>query len=744
MPLQLGETLGRYQLEELVGQGGMAVVYRAVDSVLGRTVAVKVIRPAFTEDPQFLGRFLQEARLVANLDHPSILPLYDFGEESGTPYLVLPYLPGGSLAGRMGSVPQPLPLVAAWMIQLSGALDAAHARGVLHRDIKPGNVLVTKDGRLMLGDFGIARLAEATTRLTVTGMVVGTPLYMAPELARGADASPASDRYALAVMVYEMIAGLPPFLGSNPLSVLHQQVHEPVPPLAGRLPELPPGIDGFLRRALAKSPPARYPSARAMAEELVQQLSPDQRAELSTLVWAGGADATSGSLPEDPTVVVGGRTLQMPGPTGPTVLRSSTSAVTAEAPRPSRGSPLLWGIGVVAAVALALLLVPRGWLAGGVRPEGVAPAPAAAVPPGAAAPAPTGPSGAAAPTSLSLSSGAAANDARPAATAAPPPAKAVPTSAGTGAEPPPPRAEGEAPAPSELTLGGDLAGRGGRREVLELLRRPTRRMSAPDFQRLLDATRGAESEPGGIRERLLVLRRWAEGGLAYAQGREDEASLRRRELDPADAAWGVGWPALVFSEGNAWDLAAIYADPKHELDTLLQPQLRGMGGNTRTALAAAYSAHLDGNHTGAMRLIAEAGIDPSRAGIDPRGRELVSQFLTAEAIEARDEPAVRRWMPYAIDGGRAPLARPFLIEMMGLASENLGAPQALLIKAEACRLGVQGLCGPGRDALGNPEVRPLAPQRFGRRRPPGGRRGAGGGGAARRLGALGSGDPGGE
>src|SRR5581483_9191148 len=239
MAVRIGDSLGRYRLEELIGQGGMAVVYRAVDAVLGRTVAVKVIRPAYTENPQFLERFLHEARVVASLDHPNILPLYDFGEAEGAPYLVLPYLPGGSLADRMKGRPTPLALVAAWLIQLAGALDAAHARGVLHRDVKPGNVLVNKDGRLALGDFGIARLAEATTRLTATGMVVGTPVYMAPELARGGDATPASDRYALAVMTYEMLAGRPPFRGTNPLSILHQQVHEPVPALQPQLPELP-------------------------------------------------------------------------------------------------------------------------------------------------------------------------------------------------------------------------------------------------------------------------------------------------------------------------------------------------------------------------------------------------------------------------------------------------------------------------------------------------------------------------
>ena len=306
MATQVGETLGRYQLEQLVGQGGMAAVYKGVDSVLGRTVAVKVIRQVYAEDPHFLERFLQEARLVASLDHPNILPLYDFGEQDGRPYLVMPYLPGGSLADQMAALPQPLPLVTAWTMQLGGALDAAHARGVLHRDVKPGNVMVTKDGRLVLGDFGIARLAEATTRLTATGMVVGTPIYMAPELARGADATPASDRYALAVMVYEMLAGLPPFVGSNPLSVLHQQVHEPVPTLFERSADATPELDAFMERALAKKPEERYTSGRAMAEGMLTLLTPEQRAELSSLAWSGtpgSGEALPWSSPEAATIV---------------------------------------------------------------------------------------------------------------------------------------------------------------------------------------------------------------------------------------------------------------------------------------------------------------------------------------------------------------------------------------------------------------------------------------------------------
>ncbi|HET9766941.1 MAG TPA: serine/threonine-protein kinase [Thermoanaerobaculia bacterium] len=720
MALQAGETLGRYQVEGLVGQGGMAVVYRAVDSVLGRTVAVKVIRPAYTEDPHFLERFLQEARVVASLDHPNVLPIFDFGEEKGRPYLVLPYLPGGSLADRMAGQPQPLPLVAAWTMQLAGALDAAHARGVLHRDVKPGNVLVTKDGRLMLGDFGIARLAEATTRLTATGMVVGTPIYMAPELARGADASPASDRYALAVMVFEMIAGQPPFLGSNPLSVLHQQVHEPVPSIGERIADAPPALDTFLARALAKEPEQRQRTCRAMAEELVALLTPEQRAELSTLVWSGATDGGSWSA-EAPTVVNPGGTMRMPPRAGTASSARSaaavphvvTSAMTAEAPGARRrGAPLLWGLVAAAAIAAVVLLLPREVLFGGksVAPAAGAPTPAAD---GTAAVAAAS-SGVAAGTEAAAAAPSAAPRpiSSPAAAAVPSPRVGGEAAAADAAPGPETREVTSSEAPA-LGVAG-LPGRDVVRNALAALRRPSHRPTAGELQQIIDTTSAASVREPGRREPLMAAQAWARGGLAYLEGRRDEVAERRQELARMTAAWGIAWPAATFNGSTAWDVAALYADPRRQLDTLLQPELRGVGGNLRPALAAAYSAHLDGNHSGALRfLLDEAKIDPSAS--DATRRALAAQFLVAEAIEAHDEPAARRWLPDALDGGRAPLARSFLIEMTALTAETNGPSAVAALKNEACRL-VPGYCGALTRPLDQPQQRPMNQDRFGRRR----------------------------
>ncbi|MCE7959673.1 MAG: serine/threonine protein kinase, partial [Acidobacteria bacterium ACB2] len=268
-----GRTLGRYELEALLGQGGMAEVYRARDTSLARTVAVKVIHATHARDPQFLGRFLTEARLVARLEHPGILPVYDFGEEDGLPFLVMQYLEGGTLRERLAGRPIPPALAVSWVAQLAEALDFAHAAGVLHRDVKPANVLVGRGERLALADFGIAKMLESTTGLTSTGMVIGTPVYMAPEQASGKPASPASDRYALAVMAYEVLTGAPPFDGESALALMHQHVTTPAPLPSSRLPGLTKDLDPVFETALAKRPEARHPTCRAFAEALATSLS---------------------------------------------------------------------------------------------------------------------------------------------------------------------------------------------------------------------------------------------------------------------------------------------------------------------------------------------------------------------------------------------------------------------------------------------------------------------------------------
>ncbi len=271
MPMKTGTILGRYRLLERAGAGGMSEVWKAEDETLKRTVAVKVILGPVAQDPTFRERFLREARLVAGLEHPNVLPVYDYGSAAvdgeEVSYLVMPLVAGGSLKGRVAG-PIPPPLAVAWLAAIASALDHAHGKGILHRDIKPANVLMDSQGRPLLADFGLARSTDATSGLTATGTVMGTPLYMAPEQATGGALDGRADEYALAVVAFELLAGRVPFLADSPLAVLHQQVTAPPPPLSTVLPGSPAGADAVLAKALAKKPEERFSSCGAFVRAL--------------------------------------------------------------------------------------------------------------------------------------------------------------------------------------------------------------------------------------------------------------------------------------------------------------------------------------------------------------------------------------------------------------------------------------------------------------------------------------------
>ena len=261
MPITNGTVLGRYRMLERAGTGGMSEVWKGEDETLKRTVAVKVILGPVAQDPTFRERFLREARLVAGLEHPNVLPVYDYGSSTvdgqDVSYLVMPLVAGGSLKGRIAG-PIPPSLAVAWLAAIASALDHAHAKGILHRDIKPANVLMDSQGRPLLADFGLARSADATSGLTATGTVMGTPLYMAPEQATGGALDGRADEYALAVVAFELLSGRVPFIADSPLAVLHQQVTSPPPPLSTVLPGSPAAADAVLAKALAKKADERY------------------------------------------------------------------------------------------------------------------------------------------------------------------------------------------------------------------------------------------------------------------------------------------------------------------------------------------------------------------------------------------------------------------------------------------------------------------------------------------------------
>lgn len=258
----------RYRLLELVGSGGMAVVYRGVDTLLQRRVAVKVLREGFASDPAFLARFQREARAVANLDHPSIVTVYDVGQDGEHHYIVMEYVDGHDLKtlirskGRL-SLDEALGIAT----QIASGVGHAHKAGVIHCDIKPQNVLVTHDGRAKVTDFGIAR-ALSESGLTESETVWGSPLYFSPEQAAGEPPSPASDVYSIGVVMYEMLSGAPPFHAEKPTALALMHMREEPQPLGLRNPQVPPRLEWIVRKVMAKEPAARYRTAEQLAHVL--------------------------------------------------------------------------------------------------------------------------------------------------------------------------------------------------------------------------------------------------------------------------------------------------------------------------------------------------------------------------------------------------------------------------------------------------------------------------------------------
>ncbi|MEU0566324.1 protein kinase [Nonomuraea sp. NPDC005983] len=259
-----GTTLaGRYRLDTRIGAGGMGEVWRGEDIVLARTVAVKVLLPGRMDDPGFVARFQAEARAMATINHPGVVDVYDYGVSGDTVYLVMKFVDGeplDRLLARLGRIPpqSAMELIA----QAASALQAVHDQGIVHRDVKPGNLLVQRDGTLVLTDFGIAR-SDLANRLTDAGMVLGTAAYCAPEQAEGAPVTPAVDVYALGVVAYECLVGQRPFDGDSAVTIALKHIREAPPPLPA---EIPPPVRALVERALSKDPDRRHPSARAMSE----------------------------------------------------------------------------------------------------------------------------------------------------------------------------------------------------------------------------------------------------------------------------------------------------------------------------------------------------------------------------------------------------------------------------------------------------------------------------------------------
>ncbi|OLC25455.1 MAG: hypothetical protein AUJ02_04415 [Chloroflexi bacterium 13_1_40CM_3_65_12] len=305
MSIQTGTRLGQYEVQDFIGQGAMGVVYRAYNVQLTRTGAVKFMQ-AITPDEDSIARFRREAQAIAQMRHPNILNVFDFGEYEGTPYTIVEYVPGGSLASRIKHSPIDTAAALEYLDGIASGLDYAHSLGIVHRDIKPANVLLEKDGTPIIADFGLAKLLQSSSLKSMTGVATGTPAYMAPEQVTGSKVGPPADRYSLATMAYEMLTGSIPFEDEGVLELLYAQVHRDPPAPSSRRPELGLRVDAVIMRGLAKDPSARWESCTAFVTALGQALAHVAAPAVEpTVVMAPPVAATMPfSVPAPPPAVI--------------------------------------------------------------------------------------------------------------------------------------------------------------------------------------------------------------------------------------------------------------------------------------------------------------------------------------------------------------------------------------------------------------------------------------------------------
>ncbi len=327
---------GKYRIERLLGKGGMGQVFLAHDLTLEREVAIKVLPPDVSQDDQVVRRFQQEAKTAAKLDHPNIIPIYRVESEGGLNYFVMKYISGTSLEDLLDKKePLPVPEIQRILWEAACALGHAHQRGVVHRDVKPANIMFDHDGRVMLTDFGISKALQAATGLTATGMIIGTPHYMAPEQGKGAPVDGRADQYSLGVVGYRMITAELPFSGDSVHTIIYKHIYEEPPLASAKRPDIPGSLTVAVSRALAKEPDQRFPTM----EEFATAVWPEQPVA-APAKSRGAARPRSRATADAPTEITG-------APTTP-ISSAKSRKPAPPAPRRSR-APALIGLVVVAA-----------------------------------------------------------------------------------------------------------------------------------------------------------------------------------------------------------------------------------------------------------------------------------------------------------------------------------------------------------------------------------------------------------
>ena len=351
----------RYRATERIGVGGMAEVYKAVDEVLGRTVAVKVMHARYATDPTFVARFRQEAQSAATLSSPNIVNIYDWGAQDDTYYIAMEYVRGTDLKSILEQRgPIPVDKAADYASQVCRALSVAHGYGIVHRDIKPQNLILTPDGVVKVTDFGIARAGN--TNMTQTGSVLGTAYYLSPEQAQGRPLGPPSDLYSLGVVLYELTTGKLPFMGDTPVATALKQVNEPPAPPRKINPNVSPAMEAVILKAMAKNPADRYQTADEMRADLARVVAGQPvSATLAGAIGGVAASAVGAGAVMESTTVMG----RVPSdvPAGPvTGTRGRTGTAPPRVPVKRAVSPWVWLLG---ALAVLLLLGGVAWAVGG-------------------------------------------------------------------------------------------------------------------------------------------------------------------------------------------------------------------------------------------------------------------------------------------------------------------------------------------------------------------------------------------